>query len=182
MKIRKPFFHLLVVVAVGTLAGCATMTTKSTDVSNSVRASLDQAGLRDVSVSQDRERGIVTLGGHVAADSEKLTAESLAKSIAGAQVVSNQIAVIPPGNESAAKQVNSNLDDGIESNLNAALIQNKLQDTVKYTVKNHVVTLTGEVESQARRKQAAEIAAAVPNVKQVVNTLQVKNQKASSSL
>jgi osmotically-inducible protein OsmY len=117
----------------------------------------------------------------VASDSDKLQAESIAKSIAGTQVVSNQIAVIPPGAESDAKTINSDLDKGIESNLSAALIQAKLHDSVKFAVKNHVVTLTGEVDSQSKRAQAQEIAAAVLNVQQVVNELQVKRQKATSS-
>jgi len=43
------------------------------------------------------------------------------------------------------------------------------------------VTLTGEVNSQARRGQVEKLAAAVPDVQQVVNELQVKNQKATSS-
>jgi osmotically-inducible protein OsmY len=52
---------------------------------------------------------------------------------------------------------------------------------VKYAVKNHVVTLTGEVDSQSKRRAVAGVAASVPNVQQVVNELQVKNQKATSS-
>ena len=77
--------------------------------------------------------------------------------------------------------MNSDLDKGIEQNLDAALIQSKLHDGVKYAVKSGVVTLTGEVDSQAKRREAAKVAGAVPNVQQVVNELQVKNQKASSS-
>ena len=73
------------------------------------------------------------------------------------------------------------IDQAIEKNLDAALIQNKLQKSVKYEVKNGVVTLTGEVNSQSKRSDAEQIASAVPNVKQVVNNLQIKNQKASSS-
>jgi hypothetical protein len=41
--------------------------------------------------------------------------------------------------------------------------------------------LTGEVNSQEKRDHAEKVATRVPNVKQVVNDLQVKNQKASSS-
>jgi osmotically-inducible protein OsmY len=52
---------------------------------------------------------------------------------------------------------------------------------VKYEVKSGVVTLTGEVNSQSKRDHAESVATRVPNVKQVVNDLQVKNQKASSS-
>jgi osmotically-inducible protein OsmY len=77
--------------------------------------------------------------------------------------------------------VNSDFDTGIEKNLDAALIQGRLHKNVQYHVKNGVVTLTGEVNSQATRAQAEAIAASVPNVKQVVNDLQTKNQKATSS-
>jgi osmotically-inducible protein OsmY len=83
--------------------------------------------------------------------------------------------------EKNAKTVNSDLDQGIEKNLDAALIQNKMHDDVKYKVKSGVVTLTGEVNSQNKRDQANQVATNVPNVNQVVNDLQVKNQKASSS-
>ena len=95
--------------------------------------------------------------------------------------MANQIAVIPRGVESDAKTVNSDLDKGIEKNLDAVLVQNKLQKRVKYDVKNGVVTLTGEVNSQSKRAQAEKVASSVPNVQQVVNELQVKNQKASST-
>ncbi len=180
MKRARLLVSLLTLLVVGTFSGCSG-TTKSPDVSDSIRKSLDQAGLKDVSVSQDRDKGVVTLGGHVPADGDKAQAESIAKSMAGGQVVSNQIGVVPPAVESQAKTVNSDLDKGIEKNLDAALIQHRLNKGVKYDVKNGVVTLTGEVNSQARRAQIAKVASAVPNVQQVVNELQVKNQKATSS-
>ena len=66
-------------------------------------------------------------------------------------MVADQIAVVPAGNGKDAKAVNSDLDEGIEKNLDAALIQNKMHDRVKYAVKNGVVTLTGEVISEDTR-------------------------------
>jgi len=181
MKTFRLSVAMLALLAAGTLAGCSGTAAKSPDVSDSIRKSLDQAGLKDVSVSQDRDKGIVTLSGKVTSDGDKTQAETLAKSLAGTQVVADQIAVIPVGLESEAKAVNSDLDDGIEKNLDAALIQNKLHDSVKYEVKSGVVTLTGEVNSENKRTRAAQIATGVPNVQQVVNDLQVKDQKASSS-
>jgi hypothetical protein len=71
MKTFKSSLSVLTVVALGTLLGCSTTPTKSADVSDSIRASLDQAGLKDVSASQDRDKGVVTLSGHVAADGDK---------------------------------------------------------------------------------------------------------------
>ena len=181
MKTRKLFFTILTLLAVGIMAGCSQTAAKSPDVSDNIRKSLDQAGFRNVSVSQDRDKGVVTLGGNVASENQKSQAESLAKSFAGAQVVADQIAVIPVGIEEDAKAVNSDLDRGIENNLDAALIQNKMHHNVKYEVKSGVVTLTGEVNSEELRSNAEKVAAGVPNVQQVVNDLQVKNQKASSS-
>ncbi len=172
---------MLVLFSAGLLAGCGATAAKSPDVSDSIRTALDQAGLKDVSVSQDRDKGVVTLGGHVTADSHKSQAETVAKSLAGAQVVADQIAVIPVGEEKEAKAVNSDLDDGIEKNLDAALIQSRLHDSVKYAVKSGAVTLSGEVTSENKRARAETVATGVPNVVQVVNDLQVKNQKASSA-
>ena len=180
MKRLRLSVAMLTLVAVGALAGCS-RTVASPDVTYGIRKSLDQAGFKDVSVSQDREKGVVTLGGQVGSENDKSEAEWLAKSLAGAQVVADQIAVIPKGVEKEAKAVNSDLDEGIEKNLDAALIQNRMHGNVKYEVKSGVVTLTGEVNSQYKRDHAEQVATRVPNVKQVVNDVQVKNQKASSS-
>ena len=180
MKTLAHWPALLTVVAAAILAGCS-QTVKSPDVSRDIRTALDRAGLKKVSVNQDREKGVVTLSGHVESDGDKAQAEALAKSIAGGQVVSDQIAVVPAGAENDARAINSDLDKGIELNLDAALIAGKLHDDVKYAVKNHVVTLTGEVDSQSKRREAERVASSVPNVQQVVNELQVKNQKATSS-
>jgi hyperosmotically inducible periplasmic protein len=163
-----------------TVAGCANKN-KSRDVSSDVRKSLDDAGLTDVKVSQDRDMGVVTLGGKVTNDADKARAESLARSIAGEQVIANQIAVLPPGAESDTKAVMSDVDKGIDKLLDAALIQNGYKDDVKYSVKNGVVTLTGDVNSPAKRIAVEQVAKGVPNVTQVVNELQVKEQKARSS-
>lgn len=181
MKTLPSFVIVLSAIAVGALLGCSATSTKSADVSDSIRASLNQAGFKDVGVNQDRDKGVVTLTGHVAADADKAQVQSIAQSIAVGQVVSNQVAIIPLVGEAEAKSINSDLDKGIEKNLDAALIEAKLHDDVKFAVKNHVVTLTGEVDSQAKRTRAEAVASTVINVQQVVNELQVKGQKATSS-
>jgi osmotically-inducible protein OsmY len=180
MKTHQVYLTVIALAAFGIAAGCSTVA-KSADVSVSVRASLDQAGFKDVSATQDRDKGVVTLGGHVTNDADKSQAQSIVQNIAAGQVVSNQIAVVPVDAESDAKAINSDLDKGIEKNLDAALIDARLHDHVKYAVKNHVVTLTGDVGSGEDRRQAEQIATSVPNVQQVVNELQVKKQKATSS-
>jgi hyperosmotically inducible protein len=181
MKTLKLCLTMLMLLAVGSLVGCSGAPKQSPDVSDTIRKALDQAGLKSVSVTQDRDKGVVTLSGNVAADADKAQAESIATSIATGQVVANQIAVLPAGAEGQAKAINADLDAGIEKNLDAALIQNKIHKGVTYTVKSGVVTLTGEVSSQAKRAQVEQVASTVPNVQQVVNELQVKNQKATST-
>jgi len=162
------------------LAGCSS-TPKAPDVTGAVSNSLKEAGLKDVSVSQDRDKGVVTLKGNVPGEGDKARAESIAKSFASGQIVANEIAVLPPGVESEAKTINKDVDEGIKKNLDAVLIQQSLHDQVSYSVKNGVVTLTGNVNSQETRTSAEHIAATVPYVAQVVNKLEVTNQKATSS-
>jgi hyperosmotically inducible protein len=163
-----------------TFGGCAQESTKSPDVAGDVRSALDHAALGDVRVSEDRDKGVVTLTGQVRSGDEKSQAEAIAKSIAAGQVVSNEVAVVPPGDKDA-KAINSDLDGGIDKNFDAALLRHRLNKVVKYDVKNGVVTLKGEVKSDGRRMEVQRLAASIPNVTQVINELDVKNQKATAS-
>jgi hyperosmotically inducible protein len=181
MRSPRFFCSIAGLLLIGSMAACSDTPTKSPDVAASIRTSLDQAGLKDVRVSQDRDKGIVTLTGNTASEVDKSQAESIAKSFAATQVVSDQIAVRPPGDESIAKKVDSDLDKGIEKNFDAVLVRHKLDSAVKYDVKNGVITLSGKVNSQSKRAWVEKLATTVPNVKQVVNELEVKNQKATSS-
>ena len=177
---RFKLYSISFVFLAGTLAGCSS-TPKSPDVAGNIRKSLDTAGYHDISVSQDRDKGVVTLNGHVPTDSDKSQAESIARGEAAGQVVADQVAVLPPGDQHDAKKVDKDLDAAIEKNLDAALVQHRLKKGVSSEAKNGVVTLSGDVPSQASRKEVQQIAEAIPNVQQVVNELQVRKQKATSS-
>src|SRR6202048_332047 len=181
MRPLRLFCSIGTLLILGSMAACSDTPTKSPDVTDNIRKSLDQAGFKDVSVSQDRDKGVVTLTGTVPTETDKQQAESIAKSNAPNLVVADQIAVRPPGNESEAKAVDSDLDKAIEKNLDATLIKHRLKKNVKYDVKNGVVTLKGDVPSQTKREQVEKLAASIPNVKQVVNEIEVKNQKATST-
>jgi hyperosmotically inducible protein len=169
------------VFALALTLACSEKATKAPDVTADIRHGLDQAGLKDVSVSQDEAKGVVTLNGNVGSDDDKNHAESIAKSFAGTQVVSDQIGVRPTGEESTAKKVDSDLDSGINKNLEAMLIEHRLSKDVKYRVTNGVVTLKGDVTTQGKRDSVEKLAQQVPNVKQVVNELEVKHQKATTT-
>jgi hyperosmotically inducible periplasmic protein len=170
-----------IMIAAAGLVACSSNSNKSPDVSGSIQKSLNQQNLKNVSVHDDRDKGVVTLTGNVESAEEKAQADSIARSMAAGQVLADQIAVLPPNNDHVAKTVQSDLDKGIDQNVDAALIQNGINTGVKHKVKNGVVTLEGDVNSQSARQQAQDVAAAVPNVQQVINELQVKNQKATAS-
>ena len=169
-------FCLIALLSIG-----ACTTRKTADVSDNIRKSLDQAGLKDVSVSQDHDKGVVNLTGHVGTESDKEQAEAIAKANARGQVIADEIAVLPANDQDTAKTVYSDHDAAIKKDLHAALTEKRLSKNVKYSVKNGVVKLTGKVDSQARRSEAAKIAASIPNVQQVVNELEVKYQRETSS-
>jgi hyperosmotically inducible periplasmic protein len=167
-------------LAIGGLVGCAN-TPKAPDVAASIRQSIDQAGIKNVTVDQDRTKGVVTLNGRVPADADKARADQIARSLAQGQVVANQLEVAPQGMERVTRTVDEKLDKGIGSNLDAALIQNGWDRAVRHSEKNGVVTLSGDVDSQQLRADIERMTASIPNVQQVVNTLQVKDQRASST-
>ncbi len=169
-----------VVVAAGLLAGCSS-TPKAAAVADNIRQSLQQAGLKEVSVTQDRDKGVVALGGHVATDADKANAGQIAQSIAAGQVVANQVAILPVVDSGQAKTVYADLDKGIDSNLDAALISGGYKSGIAHSAKNGVVTLTGTVDSASQRTGIDTIAQGVPNTVQVVNEIQTRHQKATSS-
>jgi hyperosmotically inducible protein len=168
----------IVLLALGGLVGCAS--NPAPDVAGKIRDSLKQAGLNDVTVSQDRTKGVVTLGGNVAQSGDKARAEEIARPLADGQVVADEIAVLPKGNESADRSINSDLDKGIEANLDAAFKQANIKG-IRHNTRNGVVTLKGELNTPDLRANAEKMAAGVPNVRQVVNEIDVKNQRATSS-
>jgi osmotically-inducible protein OsmY len=139
-----------------------------------VQRSLEQAGLKGVTVDEDRDKNTITLGGTVHSVAAKDQAGQVAQSVAGRRTIVNQISIEPPGLASQARSIESNVDSGIESNYKAALIANGLaQQNIRYTAKNGVLTLRGKVKDPQQRQAAEQIAQSVPNVGQVVNQLEI---------
>jgi hyperosmotically inducible periplasmic protein len=142
---------------------------------DSVKTALEQADLKDVRVSEDTDKNTITLGGTLHSEDAKQKAANVAKANAGSRIVVNEVSVQPVGQESEAKSVTSNLDDGIESNYKAALVAKGLdKQSIRFDAKNGVLTLKGHVKTTSQRKEAEQLAQTVPNVQQVLNELDVK--------
>ena len=151
-----------------TFAGC----NRDAEVVDDIEKSLDEAKIEDVSVDEDRDKGVVRLSGSVQSEADKERAEAIAKAAAPRDVIANEIRVLPAGMEGKADEIVDDLDAGIESNLEAAFAKANVLN-VKHRVESQVVTLTGDAATQADRARIEKLAAEVPNVKQVVNEMQV---------
>jgi osmotically-inducible protein OsmY len=177
MMLRKFGNIRMILIAVGLLAVGVACTSKASapQFKDAVKSALEQADLRDVNVSEDVSKNTITLSGTLHSDDAKTRAGEIAQTSAGNRVVANEISVEPVGNEGQAKKVESNLDDGIESNYKASLISKGLdQQNIKYKAKNGVLTLSGSVKTPTARKEAELIAENTPNVNQVVNQLEIR--------
>lgn len=159
--------------------GCA-KNQQTADIKTDVEKALSQAGLATIKVSLDQDKGVVTLSGDVQTDADKQRAGDVAKSMSGSLVIANEIGVRPSGFESEAKHIDSSLDTAIEKNFEAILVGKQLEKGIKYAAENGVLTLKGEVNSPSMRHEVELLAASVPNVKQVVNELQITELKATS--
>ena len=140
----------------------------------SVQTALEQADLKDVSVSEDDDKNTITLTGTLHSEEAKQQAADVAKSNAGNRIVVNEVSVQPMGQESEAKNIASSLDNRIEDNYRAALAAKGLdKEQIRFDAKNGVLILKGKVKSPSQRKEAEQLAQAVPNVQQVLNQIDV---------
>jgi hyperosmotically inducible protein len=142
---------------------------------------LNGDNLGSIDVSQDREKGVMTLKGNVASDDAKQQAESLTKQAAPDYMVANEIGVRPPEAANAGS-VASNLDSAIEDNFKAAIKahQNLEDQSIHASAKNGTLVINGSVKTSAQKTEVSTLAKKVPNVEQVVNELEVKPGKHST--
>jgi hyperosmotically inducible protein len=177
MRIARALALFAVLATLFTLA-CSQQKARTPDVTGQIKDSLKSNNLGDVKVSEDGDKGVITLSGDVKSAEEKSRAEDIAKQNAGGLIIANEIGVRPEGSEGAAKKVDKNLDKGIEDDYRAALTSNGMDNQhIHFSSSNGVVTLTGNVDTPAQRESAEKMAAKVPNVSQVINELTVKGAK-----
>ena len=169
----KAFTSWLALVVLFFGVGCSNENNIS--YKDGVQKALQQADLKDVTVSEDKDKNTITLGGKLHSDDAKAKAAEVAKSAAGTRIIANEISVQPVGSESEARDVASNLDDAIEKNYKAALISSGLEKQhVDFKAKNGVLTLTGSLHDANQRQPAEKLAAGIPNIQQVLNQIEVR--------
>lgn len=152
------------------------------DEKSAVNDALKNNNLSAVSVSQDRDKGVMTLKGNLDSQDLKNQAENAAKQAAPDYTIADEIGVRPPG-ASEAGSVASNLDSAIEDNYKAMIKAhaNLNNQSISASAKNGTLVLKGSVKTAAQKKQAEDLAKKVPNVQQVVNEIEIKPGKHSTT-
>jgi hyperosmotically inducible protein len=182
--VNRPSVLGISAVLAGTLAvaGCHNHADHP-DEKSAVTNSLGSNNLGRVDVSQDRDKGVMTLTGNVSSDNQKAQAENLAKQSAPDYTIADEIGVRPSGDESQAGAVSSNLDSGIEDNFKADIKAHKSLDdqSIHAKAKNGTLVLSGSVKTGEQKREAGKLAKSVPNVQQVVNELEVDPKKHSTT-
>ena len=175
---RFRLIAILAVVALIFTVGCSKQRANNPSVKSNVEDSLKQAGFDKVNVDEDRDKGVITIKGDVATQADKQRAEEVARASAGNNVISNEL-LVTAGDEDRAEKVADKSDDAIESRFKAYVAENKLENQhIRSDAKNGVLTLTGDVDTEAQRSKIEADAAKLPGVTQVVNKLDVKGGKA----
>lgn len=173
MKRIVAVFMLL--VALLAVSACSNRRSDQSSFRDRVTKALEQADLKGVTVTEDRDKNTITLGGKLHSEDAKARAGEVAKSAAPESVIANEISVQPVGAESEARNATANLDDGIEKNYKAALISSRLdKQNIRFTASNGVLTLKGNVKNTRQKQEAEQLATRIPNVKQVINEIDVK--------
>jgi len=134
-----------------------------------------------VGVSQDRDKGVITLRGNVGLPGDKDRAEKIAQRAAPDYRIANEIGVRPE-NVPGAAGADAKLDSAIEDNFKAAIKghENLNDQSISGSAKNGTLVLKGSVKTPQQRAEAEGLARQVPNVQEVVNELKVKAGKHST--
>lgn len=169
---------LCALLSLGMFAGCSSSKrAENPPAKDNVRAALDQKGMGDVSVDEDRDKGVITLKGNAKDDAMRREAGEVAQAAAPGRVIANEIAVRPVGEEGEAKKVESNTDDAIEHSFKAEIAAHHWDNQhIRFNAKNGVLTLKGDVDTPTQRTEAEKTGAKIAGVRQVVNELQVKGK------
>jgi hyperosmotically inducible protein len=160
------------------LAGCQS---NHPDERSAVTNSLKQNNFSSVDVSQDRDKGVMTLNGNVDSEQIKEQAADVAKQAAPDYTVANEIGVRPPEAPNTGA-VASDVDSAIEDNFKAVIKghENLDDQSISGSSKNGTLVIKGSVKTSAQKSEVNSLARKVPNVQQVVNELEVKPDKHST--
>jgi hyperosmotically inducible periplasmic protein len=142
------------------------------DPKDQVADQLKTANIHDVNVDYDRDAKVVHLKGAVDNAAERSRAEEIAQRAVGTSgKVANELTV-----KGATDRTADDHDGDIRRELKAKVDNDEaLKDRdINFDVNNGVVTIKGDVATAAEKQKVGQMAQATENVKDVVNSLDVK--------
>ena len=150
----------------------ATVTREATDSWLTLKTKLalladERVSSNDVSVKT--AKGVITLRGKVDSEAEQQAAGEIARTIEGAQAVSNQLTVVP----AAQRKMVDRQDDQIVKEVKRGIKNDARLKKADIDVRadEGIVTLTGKAPSLETSVRASETARRVPGVRAVRNEL-----------
>jgi hyperosmotically inducible protein len=170
------FFFVLILFSMETM-GCALSpkntsqrVIQDTNITTKVKTKLaNDSALNLFKIDVDTQQGIVTLTGNVPTEDRKRRASDLTTSVDGVRMVENFLQV-------GAKKKNVMFEDAvITSKITSGLIRNPSTHalTIDVETSKGEVVLTGQVQSEAEKKTAEQIARTTSGVVSVENQLKV---------
>ena len=136
---------------------------------------LFNTNLNSFDINTDVKNGVVILTGKVESDVDKALAGELVASLKGVESVDNRLTVINKKSHKDSKMLTALTDSKIETVVKTKLLfESEVSGTaIEVEVKQGVVTLTGQVDSDAAKQLAVTMAKNTTDVKSVVDQLKV---------
>ena len=120
-------------------------------------------------ISVDAQDGVVTLRGKVDSEDAKKAADDILGRLEGVRKVRNELRVVPPDRRAEVDAADQDIARALDIKFKQEpQLQNAVIDT---RVDAGVVTLSGQVRSNAASARAVALARAVPGVRRVRNEL-----------
>jgi len=178
----KALFSKSILVAMAALLA-SSVTAHALNTDNRIEVTAKQSYvfktyLQGDDIKIESKDGAVTLKGTVSEDSHKSLAEDTVAGLPGVTSVDNKLEVKGEGSS-------KNLDTWLATKVKTALLFHRSVSagTTKVDVKNGIVTLQGDADSQAQKDLTTEYAKDVEGVKSVTNEMNVtKNPKSTQTI
>ena len=131
--------------------------------------------LNSFDINTDVKNGVVILTGKVESGVDKALAEELVASLEGVNSVDNQLTVIDNEPTKDSKMLMALTDSKIETVVKTKLLfESEVSGTAtEVEVEEGVVTLSGQVDSDAEKQLAVAITENTTDVKSVVDQLEI---------
>ena len=175
MRILLRSLPIVALVIGGPMIGACQRASNAPDYETRVQDRLKDANLKDVNANWKKDENTLHLTGEVKAEADKRRAEEVASEVVG---TSGRVV-----NEVKVEGVDYNeLDSRIERQLDQMFKEDDQWDRDNFDLtfrsKAGVVTITGSAPSQAAKDRVTERVRPVEGVKDVLNDLEVKPEKA----